>query len=782
MKTKLQELISKNKKEIYFCEPKFYRLKEPSEKQQLTDLLNTNLDIVVHDEILGQVEELVKSQNPKIVFSKSELTEAALRHFGDTLMEEYGVWVYYPWSKRLVHILNEEEFIFVRTSRNQYKITPEEKDVLAQKKIGIIGLSVGQSVSVTLAMERICGELRLADFDILELTNLNRIRTGVHNLGLAKVYSVAREIAEIDPFLKVKCYPEGLTEGNMDDFFTTGGNLDLLIEESDGFDIKILSRYKARELRIPVVMEASDKCMVDVERFDLEPKRSILHGFVDHLDMNKLKKLKTNEEKIPYMLDILGLDTASVRLKASMLEIEQTINTWPQLASAVTMGGGITADVSRRILLNQYTQSGRYYIDIEELIGNSKDAKEIASNNNINKESDLSDDFSKLSLTKKEMQKIALNLNHNIDGNYLELTEEEIRKLVGTAIKAPSGGNMQPWKWLYNKGTLFLFHDIERSISLLDFDNLASYIALGAATENLTLKSYEMGLSPTIHTFPLKNDLRVIAQFKFSREARNNSESNNYDHLVSEIEHRLTNRTISKRQIIDKILLSQLQDVASSIKGAKMIVIDNEEKLEQLAEIISKIEKIRIMHERGHKDFVNEIRWNDDENYKNRDGVDINTIDLTAAEKAGFIVAKNWEVISCLKKWKKGNAFERLSKKTVLGSSALCLITMPQYSPENYFNGGRSVQRTWLAANKINISFQPQSPATFFFARLIQGKGIELDIETQAELNLLRKQFVKIMNIEPALSEIFLFRLCIANEPKIKSLRKDLDNVLIITD
>ena len=46
-------------------------------------------------------------------------------------------------------------------------------------------------------MERICGEIRLADFDILELTNLNRIRTGVHNLGLSKTYSVAREISEI---------------------------------------------------------------------------------------------------------------------------------------------------------------------------------------------------------------------------------------------------------------------------------------------------------------------------------------------------------------------------------------------------------------------------------------------------------------------------------------------------------------------------------------------------------------------------------------------------------
>ena len=78
----------------------------------------------------------------------------------------------------------------------------------------------------------------------------------------------------------------------------------LLVEESDGFDFKILVRYKARELQVPVIMEASDRCMVDVERFDLEPKRSILHGIVDHLDIAALKSLKTTEEKVRAYLQV----------------------------------------------------------------------------------------------------------------------------------------------------------------------------------------------------------------------------------------------------------------------------------------------------------------------------------------------------------------------------------------------------------------------------------------------------------------------------------------------
>src|SRR5205814_1258580 len=141
-------------------------------------------------------------------------------------INEYGVWVYYPWSKRLVHLLNEEEFIEVRTNRNQYKITLEEQKLLRQKKVGIIGLSVGQSIALTMAMERIYGELRIADFDTAELSNLNRIRTGVHNLGLNKAIIVAREIAEIDPFIKIKIFNDGLTAENIDRFFLEDGRLD----------------------------------------------------------------------------------------------------------------------------------------------------------------------------------------------------------------------------------------------------------------------------------------------------------------------------------------------------------------------------------------------------------------------------------------------------------------------------------------------------------------------------------------------------------------------------
>lgn len=67
-----------------------------------------------------------------------------------------AVFVHYPWLNSVLRILSEKEFIEVRTARNRYKITKEEQAVLSSKKVGVVGLSVGRTISMTIAMERSC--------------------------------------------------------------------------------------------------------------------------------------------------------------------------------------------------------------------------------------------------------------------------------------------------------------------------------------------------------------------------------------------------------------------------------------------------------------------------------------------------------------------------------------------------------------------------------------------------------------------------------------------------
>lgn len=350
-------------------QPLFFDLKNPLDEQKLQALIDEKNVSLVYDEIHGQLEELIKCRNPSVKLTREETNNLINVLLSGKKIQDYGVWVFYPWSEKLVHLLPKEEFIEVRTNRNKNKITEEEQSRLQEKVIGIVGLSVGQSIALTLAMERTCGELRLADFDTAELSNLNRIRTGVHNLGVSKTVLAAREIYEIDPFLKVRIFNDGLNKENIDDFFIEHGKLDLFIEVCDGLEIKIESRFKARELEIPVVMDTNDRGMIDVERFDLDPDRSVFHGYLDKFIIDNTLQVAP-ENRTDILLSIISFDELSERMQLSMAQIGKSINTWPQLASSVVLGGAITTDICRRILLDEHRDSGRYYVDLEYLFNN----------------------------------------------------------------------------------------------------------------------------------------------------------------------------------------------------------------------------------------------------------------------------------------------------------------------------------------------------------------------------------------------------------------------------
>ena len=157
-------------------------------------------------------------------------------------------------------------------------------------------------------MEGLAGELRLADFDTLELSNLNRIPGSVLDLGVNKAVVAARRIGEIDPYLRVVTIPEGITPENLGSFLD---GLDLVIEECDSLDVKLLVREAARERRIPVLMETSDRGVLDVERFDLEPDRPLFHGLLAGLRSSDLAGLSI-QQKAPYVLRILGAADVSL--------------------------------------------------------------------------------------------------------------------------------------------------------------------------------------------------------------------------------------------------------------------------------------------------------------------------------------------------------------------------------------------------------------------------------------------------------------------------------------
>ncbi|SNT08939.1 Rv1355c family protein [Rhodococcoides kyotonense] len=313
-----------------------------------------DLDRLLNDPTIAVVDTVEQQQT-----SLAELLPSPAER-----LDEPTRWVHYPWRRTVARILGPDAFHRLRLDRNRNKISADEQLAFRGLRIGVVGLSVGHAVAHTLALEGLCGELRLADFDELDLSNLNRVPASILDLGLNKSVLAARRIAELDPYLPVSVFSEGITGESIAEFVD---GLDLVIEECDSLEIKLLVRKHARQRRIPVMMETSDGGVLDVERFDLEPERPLLHGLMPDLDPAQYSQL-TAEQKTAAAASLLDPTKITARMAASVPLIGSTLSTWPQLGSDVALGGATLAAAVRAFGRGEPLPSGRRRIDLDELL------------------------------------------------------------------------------------------------------------------------------------------------------------------------------------------------------------------------------------------------------------------------------------------------------------------------------------------------------------------------------------------------------------------------------
>ncbi len=762
---KLSQCIDHTQALHSIYKPLFFRHADPDQRKALELLLDNQSNVQVFDYIKDQVAEFVKCRQPTLaLFPPAALEKAIQEEFGDTSSHDYGVWVYYPWSAKLIHLLDEPAFTEVRTNRNKHKITASEQALLATKKIGVMGLSVGQSVALTLAMERGFGELRIADFDEIDLSNINRIRTGLHHLKIKKTVVVAREIAEIDPFLKVVCFEEGITKDNIHSFFTDNGKLDLLIDECDSFDIKINSRKLAKSLGIPVLMEGSDRSTIDIERFDLEPDRPVLHGMVDHLDMSKYDSLTSMDERVPYITAVTGVETLSPRMKASAVELMATISTWPQLASAVTYGGGVTADLSRRILLDQLHVSGRYFLDLEELISNHplqpSQQKELQAPG----EAPL--------LSTEEAEKLVLKHAAHFPEGADVLTEDQLLQLVKAVSQAPSGGNNQPWHLHDHHGLLHLLMNKKAAFAYLDPDGVSSFTSLGAAIENILLEAARLGLETE---WALTPDLAPdhIAWFKFKQGY---SPTPLDLQLAAQIPFRHTNRKIVTREELPETDRFFLHTLVDQIPGAQLKWVTDVPSIQAIAGISAQADLLRMFIPEAHIDFITrEMRWNQDQVAHSEDGIGIHTLDLSNNDLIGIRLLRDRRMIDFLQQIQGGSGFKRLSMQQFASASALGLISTSKNDLTAYLNGGRATEKLWLGAASLGWQIHPLNVPLLFFYKNNHEHCFNPTIESQ--LHQAEQKLRSIFGSEEKEELILMFRIFKSSPSPERTIRKNTQKI-----
>ena len=129
--------------------------------------------------------------------------------------------------------LSKEEIYAALNERH----SPEIQAVLSAGNVAIAGLG-GLGSNVAYSLTRIgVGHLHLIDFDVVDVTNLNRQQYFTEHIGMYKTDALKSLLMKINPYIEIKTDCVRVTEENIKELFCDN---DIVCEAFDNPDAKAL--------------------------------------------------------------------------------------------------------------------------------------------------------------------------------------------------------------------------------------------------------------------------------------------------------------------------------------------------------------------------------------------------------------------------------------------------------------------------------------------------------------------------------------------------------------
>lgn len=359
------------------------------------------------------------------------------------------------------------------------------------------------------------------------------------------------------------------------------------------------------------------------------------------------------------------------------------------------------------------------------------------------------------------------------------VSDDIIEFLLKAGIQAPSGDNAQPWKFASSKNKIKVFLDREADQSFFNINQIASIISCGAVIENITIAASFFGIKTDVNYLPDKNCENLMANLSFSF-VKDKKEITK-DSLFDSIWKRNTNRKFYNKSSVHSSILNDIKLLISSLPGTSIHFVTEKDAIKRLAKIVYKVDQIRTQNRSLHEHLNSMIRFTDQEAQIKRDGFPLKNLEAGMAGELFLKATKSWQVMDVLNKTGISKIAAIHSYQGILNSSGVALIFVDGLDKESFLKGGRTLELSWLALTRQNLSVQPMTAITLFWLRwLIKGKD-EFSKGQQTLLALVWKDFHEIFaDVDfNTNGTVVLFRFGISDPVSIGTLRKNVEDFIL---
>lgn len=268
------------------------------------------------------------------------------------------------------------------------------------------------------------------------------------------------------------------------------------------------------------------------------------------------------------------------------------------------------------------------------------------------------------------------------------LSEEIALKIIRQAVKAPSGHNTQPWLFKYGNDYIEIIPDFTKILEVVDPQNRELYISIGCAVENTIIASTYYGFDTKMELSNSENGLQVRIVLK-------NSDQELKDSLYPYIAKRGCNRGVYKEKLIEKHLLTMIQEILVD-KNVTIQFFSKKEVFEKLTPFILEANELQLSNGNFKNELVSWMRFSEKVAMQKGDGLYSACMGIP---NLGSYIGPHFIRFALQPKMENKRIL-----KIIQHSSHFALFSIDHDTPEVWIQLGRVFQKFGLLTTKLGIA------------------------------------------------------------------------------
>lgn len=686
----------------------------------------------------------------------------------------------FPDILKQLHIDNKDDYADAAFSRNLGLIDYAGQRRLLRSRIAIPGLGgVGGVHIATLARTGI-GAFTIADFDVYSPVNINRqYGSGVASFNRPKLDVMRDRALDINPFLDIRAFEHGVTPENIDEFLD---GVSVLVDSLDYFVQKIRRRLfnRALELNIPVITAAPAGCSCSILVFMPGGMNYDQYfGVNDQTD--------ETEQIIRFSLGVAPKPTHLAYMDRRFANLYD--KRVPSLDIGCQLCAGMTATEVVNIVLK-----GKPSVAVPRSM--QFDAKRgLFRTTRFFRGVDTPWQRTKIKLAKRffllpATNSPAANTKPDLVFEQSPIPEDALRFIIRAAIQAPSGDNVQPWKFALKTDGLQFSINREADPSFFNVQQVASLLATGAALQNMEYAAGSLGLQCTAKLFPAGEGKDQVADLTFQATGVPFHEI-----MERTLWRRCTNRRMYSRQSVPTEVWERLGQLIGQEEGMLLAHANNRQDLKNMAKAVYLADRVRVERKDLHEYLMQIIHFDPlpkdldpaSPPHFLRNGMPLKNLEAGLPGELYLRLIRPWKVMNVANKIGIGRMMPIYGGLGVLqsgGTGLLCLpasAVLPAFSETTILQAGQAMQRLWCALEHYGYALQPMAALPLLYLHM----RIEPDVFTRQHVQLLQQAWAlaaQTLAIPEGYLPIFMFRTGKSGAIRQRTYRYTVEDLLTPSD